>query len=125
MRHRIIAIAVFIAVGCVPIENAPRKEKPAPVVTDSELTQSAIKSFSTRDHDFADQLDALAAEVDGGKIKYDAKLLQRLDECRKHAVDASNPILSAAIAKEFGSKAMENPDRVSKALRDVAKALRK
>jgi hypothetical protein len=124
MSRSIVALIV-LAVGCAPIENTPRKEKPAPPAATSELTQAAMKSFCTRDRDFADQLDALAAEVDGGKIKYDAKLAQRLDECRKHAVDASNSMLSAAIAKEFGSKAMETPERVSKALRDVAKALRR
>ena len=125
MCRSIVALIVLLVVGCAPIENTPRKEKHDPPAATSELTQAAMKSFSTRDQDFADQLDALAAEVDGGKIKYDAKLAQRLEECRKHAVDASNSILSAAIAKEFGSKAMDNPQRVSKALRDVAKALRR
>lgn len=125
-RSFVCSILCVLLAGCAPID-APKRTappKPAPDVTESPVTLAARTAFKLRDVDYADQLNALADDVDGGNVKFDSKLKQRLDEARQHAGEAGNVELSKLIAAEFGDNALSNPGKVSKSLRDMAKALK-
>ena len=124
MRN-VIMIGLLLLVGCAPLVPQPRlTPKPSDIVTESTVTTAAKAAFRTRDTVFADELDSLANDVDSGDVKFDAKLSQRIDQAKAKAADAANGPFSKIIANEFGPKALDNPEKVSKSLRDLAKALR-
>ena len=132
MRHNPTKILILVAVwcgvwcgGCAPIDSPGKKLAPKPpIVVESPITTTARQAFQARDVDYAAQLNALADDVDAGQVKFDAKLKQRLDEAKSHAAEASTATLSKVMAAEFGPNALANPGKVSKALRDLAAALK-
>lgn len=123
--RKLILISMLV-VGCAPLEPTRRSPEPVPPspISEPSVTRAARSAFRTRDRVYAEQLEAIAADVDGGSIKFDAKLQQRLDEAKAKAAAEANPELSAVMAKEFGARAMENPRQVAQSLRDMAKALK-
>jgi hypothetical protein len=124
MRNVILIGLLFLS-GCAPLDSTPRQTpKPTDIVIESTVTTAAKAAFRTRDKVFADELDAIANDVDSGELKFDAKLAQRIDQAKAKAAEAANGPFSTIIANEFGAKALDNPAKVSKSLRDLAKALR-
>ena len=123
MRH-VILLGVCLFVGCVPLE--PQTSKPTPVtpIGESAITETARRSFRTRDLDYAQEIDSLADDVEAGKIKYDTKLKERLEAAKTHASTAGNNVFAETIAAEFGPNAVSNPPKLAKSLRDLAKALK-
>jgi hypothetical protein len=125
MRAALLSCIVFIAIGCVPLESPGRKDAPKPSPSkESAVTKAARDAFKARDRVYAEELDALAGDVEAGNVKYDPKLKERLETAQKHAADAANPILVEVMTEEFGPKALDQPDRVAKSLRDLAAALK-
>ncbi|WP_010586402.1 hypothetical protein [Schlesneria paludicola] len=116
---------VIWCLGCAPVDPPARKDAPKPpIVVESPVTVAARTAFRARDAAYADQLEALANDVEGGQVKYDAKLKQRLEDAKLRAADAAKSGLSKVMADEFGENALANPANVAKSLRALAAALK-
>lgn len=124
MRVVLLLIGLLV-VGCAPVNSSPSRRSPPPApIVESSVTTAARSAFRTRDRDYADQLEQLAADVDAGNVKFDAKLKERLEAAKTHAGDAANGDLAKVMSTEFGPNALADPAKVSKSLRDLAKALK-
>ena len=117
-------VCLLFAVGCVPVESHKPAPKPPLEQVESDVTKAVRLANRARDAAYATELTAIAGEVDGGQLKFDTKLKQRMDEAREKAVSAANPGLAKVMADHFGPNALESPGKVSQALRDFAAALK-
>jgi hypothetical protein len=124
MKHAIVLL-LFSLIGCVPLEDTSRDDpSPPSPANESPIIRAAKAAFAIRDNVLAEEFESIAGDVESGDLKFDAKLKARIDEARQKASEASNAPLANVIAAEFGANAMQNPQKVAKALKELAKALR-
>jgi hypothetical protein len=124
----VLVSILFLAVssiGCAPVENHSRKhsDERKLVVVESVVTTTARSAFAARDRDYADQLNSLADRVSAGEVRFDSKLSQEIDKCREHAAKTSGDALAQVMASEFGTNALQNPQKAARSLRDLAAAV--